>query len=130
MKYPVLLYTTLLSAFLLVPFAIQVLVYLPFVAFARFLGRPTIGGSATTTISSWRALVIIAAIILALVHTAQRLRGGGSQFLFVEGDSVISLTLYVSLVLLALCAVAIATDLTTRVYSTKLHDARSQRAVP
>jgi hypothetical protein len=43
---------------------------------------------------------------------------------------VISLTLYVSLVLLALCAVAIATDLTTRVYSTKLHDARSQRAVP
>ena len=56
---------------------------------------------------------IICAIILGAAHTAQRLKGGGSQFLFVEGDSLVSITVYVSLVLLALCPVVIAIDLTT-----------------
>jgi hypothetical protein len=40
-------------------------------------------------------------------------QGEEAQSLFVEGDSVVSLTLYSSLVLLALCAAVIATDLTT-----------------
>jgi len=112
-----------------ISFHIQVLVYLLFVALAGFFGRPNIGGSATTAISSWRVPVIIAAIILDLVHTAQRLKGGGSQFLFVEGDSVVSLTLYVSLVLPAICAVVIATDLTARADGTRLRYARSRRGV-
>ena len=57
-------------------------------------------------------------------------QGEEAQSLFVEGDSVVSLTLYSSLVLLALCAAVIATDLTTRVYGTRLHYAKSRRGVP
>jgi hypothetical protein len=113
-----------------ISFHIQVLVYLPFVALARFSGRPDIGGSPTTPIPWWRVPVIIGAIILGVAHTAQRLNGGGSQFLFIEGGSVVRLTLYVSLVLLALCAVVIATDLATCVCGARLHYARSRRGVP
>jgi hypothetical protein len=95
-----------------IPFHIHLLVYLPFVAFAHFIRRPNIGGDATNAIFAWwRVPVIISAIILALAHTAQRLKGGGSQFLFVEGDLVVRLSLYVSLVLLLLGAVVIAIDL-------------------
>jgi hypothetical protein len=113
-----------------IPFYIHVLVYLPFVALARSFGRPNVEASARNAVFSWRVPVIISAIILGVAHTAQRLKGGGSQFLFVEGDSVVRLTLYVSLVLLALCAVVIAIDLTTCVYGTTLHRARSRRGVP
>src|ERR1700730_15649122 len=96
-----------------ISFHIQVLAYLPFVALVRCFGRPSTGGNATTAIPWWRVPLIIAAILLGVAHTAQRLKGGGSQFLFIEGDSVVRLTLYVSLVLPALCAVVIATDLAT-----------------
>jgi hypothetical protein len=113
-----------------IPFHIHVLVYLPFVALARFFGRASAGGSVTTAVLSWRVPVIIFAIILGLAHTAQRLKGGGSSFLFVEGDSVVRLAVYVSLVLLALCALLIALDLTTCVYGTRLHRARSRHGVP
>jgi hypothetical protein len=111
-----------------ISFHIQVLVYLPFVALPRFSGRPNIGGS--HAIPWWRVPLIIAAIILGVAHTAQRLNGGGSQFLFIEGGSVVRLTLYVSLVLLALCAALIATDLATNVYGARLHYAGSRRGVP
>jgi hypothetical protein len=60
--------------------------------------------------------------ILGAAHTVQRLAGGGSYFLFVEGDSVVSIALYVSLVLLGLCAVVIAIDL-----AMGINDARSNR---
>jgi hypothetical protein len=113
-----------------IPFHIHVLVYLPFVALARFFGRASAGGSVTTAVLSWRVPVIIFAIILGLAHKAQRLKGGGSSFLFVEGDSVVRLAVYVSLVLLALCALLIALDLTTCVYGTRLHRARSRHGVP
>jgi hypothetical protein len=113
-----------------IPFYSHVLVYLPFVALARSFGRANVGGSATTAVLSWRVPVIIFAIILGLALTAQRLKGGGSQFLFLEGDSVVRLSVYVSLVLLALCAVLIAIDLTTCVYGTRLQRARSRRGVP
>jgi hypothetical protein len=112
-----------------IPFYIHVLVYLPFVALARSFGRPNVGASATNAVFSWRVPIIIFTIILGVAHTAQRLKGGGSQFLFVEGDSV-RLTLYVSLVLLVLCAVLIAIDLKTCVYGTTLHRARLRGGVP
>jgi hypothetical protein len=108
----------------------HVLIYLPFVAFARSFGRLNVGARATNAVFSWRIPVIICAIILGVAHTAQRLEGGGSQFLFVEGVSAVRLSLYVSLVLLALCAAVIATDLTTRVYDTKLHHASAQSGIP
>jgi hypothetical protein len=113
-----------------IPFWDHVLVYLPFVAFARSFGRLNVGVRATNAVFSWRVPVIICAIILGAAHTAQRLKGGGSQFLFVEGGSVVSIYLYGSLVLLALCAVMIAIDLTTRVYGTRLYRDSSRRGVP
>jgi hypothetical protein len=112
-----------------IPFYIHVLVYLPFVALARFFGRASVGGSATTAVLSWRVPVIIFAIILGLAHTAQRLKGGGTSFLFVEGDSVVSLSVYVSLLLLALCAVLIALDLKLRIWD-EIKAVRSRRGVP
>jgi hypothetical protein len=113
-----------------IPFYIHVIVYLPFVSFARAFGRPNVGGNATNAVFSWRVPVIIFAVILGVAHTAQRLKGGGSQFLFVEGDSVVSISLYVSLVLLALCAVLIAIDLATRIYGTRSYRDSSQRGAP
>jgi len=112
-----------------IPFHIQVLAYLPFVALARLFGSPNVRGSATTAVLSWKVPVVIFTIILGVAHTAQRLKGGGSQFLFVEGDSVVHLSLYVSLALLTLCAMVIATDLITRIYGARLHHARSQRGI-
>jgi hypothetical protein len=113
-----------------IPFLAHVIVYLPFVSFARFFGRPNVGGNTTNAVFSWRVPVIIFAVILGLTHTAQRLRGGGSQFLFVEGASVVSITLYVSLVLLALCAVLIAIDLAMGIYGTRSYRDSSRRGVP
>jgi hypothetical protein len=113
-----------------IPFYGQVLVYLPFVALARSCGRLDVGVRAANAVFSWRVPVIICAIILGAALTAQRMKGGGSQFLFVEGSSVVSISLYVSLVLLALCAILIAIDLTTRVSGTRLYRRSSQRGVP
>ena len=113
-----------------IPFYGQVLVYLPFVAFARSLGRHKVGATATKAVFSWRVPVIICAIILGAALTAQRLKGGGSQFLFIEGSSAVSISLYVSLVLLALCGVMIAIDLTTLVGGTRSYGDTSRNAVP
>jgi hypothetical protein len=88
-----------------IPFLHQVLVYLPFVAFARSFGKVSAGLTANNAVGWWRILVISSAIILGAAHTAQRLRGEGSSFLF-QGELV-----YFSLALLALCAAMIATDL-------------------
>ena len=108
----------------------MVLVYLPFVALARPFGRLNIGVRATNAAFPWRVPVIICAIILGAALTAQRLKGGDSPFLFIEGSSVVSISLYVSLVLLALCGVLIAIDLTTLVSGTRLYRGSSRRVVP
>jgi hypothetical protein len=113
-----------------IPFHIHVLVYLPFVAFSRLFGRSNVRDSAKDAVRSRRVPVIVSTIILGVAHTAQRLKGGGSQFLFIEGGSVVRLTLYVSLVLLTLCATMIAIDLKTRVYDTKLRSASCKHGVP
>jgi hypothetical protein len=120
----------LTSALLLnISFYNNVIVYLPFVSFARFFGIANVGGNVTNAVFSWRVPVIIFAIILGVAHTAQRLKGGGSQFLFVEGYSVVSISLYVSLVLLALCAVLIAIDFATGIYGTRSYRDNSRRGV-
>jgi len=113
-----------------IPFYAHVLIYLPFVALGRFFGRANVGGSGTTAAFSWRIPVIIFAIVLGLAYTAQRLKGEGSRILFLEGDSVVSLSVYVSLGLLALCAVLIALDLKNCVFGTRLQRARSRGGVP
>jgi hypothetical protein len=113
-----------------IPFYGNVLVYLPFVAFARSFGRLNVGVRATSAAFPWRVPVIICAIILGAALTTQRLKGGGSPFLFVEGSSVVSISVYVSLVLLALCGVLIAIDLTTRLYGTRVSGDSSRSAVP
>jgi hypothetical protein len=120
----------LASALLLnIPFHGYALVYLLFLAFTRFFGRLNAGIRATNAVFSWRVLAIICAITLGAALTAQRLKGGGSQFLFVEGSSVVSFSLYGSLVLLALCAVMIAIDLKTHIYGTRLYRDSARRAV-
>ena len=113
-----------------IPFYGNVLIYLPFVALAPSFGRLNVGVRATNAVFSWRVPVIICATILGAALTAQRLKGGGSQFLFIEGSSAVSVSLYLSLVLLALCGVMIAVDLTTRVYGRRLYGESSRRAVP
>jgi hypothetical protein len=110
-----------------IPFHIHVLVYLPFLALARFFGESNEGDSVTNVDFSWRIPIIIFALILGVAHTAQRFKGGGSQFLFIERDSVVHLTLYVSSMLLALCAIAIVIDLKRCVYETRLHRVKLQR---
>jgi hypothetical protein len=113
-----------------IPFHTHVLVYLPFVAFARFFGRPNVGSNATNAVFSWRIPVIISAFILGVAHTVQRLKGGGASFLFVEGDAVVSIILYVSLVLLGLCAVVIAIDLAMGINGTRSYRESSRRGAP
>jgi hypothetical protein len=113
-----------LANFLLlnIDFYFHTLVYLPFIALARFFGRPKV--SAATAGPLWRVPVIVSAVILGVTHTAQRLRGEGGEFLFVAGASELGpLVLYVSLALLIFCIVVIAIDLVRCVY-----DTRSQRA--
>jgi hypothetical protein len=112
-----------------IPFYIHVLVYLPFVALARFSGRAK-GGSESTRAFSWRLPVIVCAVLLGLAHTAQRLRGEGFQFLFVAESSDLSpLMLYGSLALLVFCFGVIAIDLASRVYDKRLQRTRQQRGV-
>jgi hypothetical protein len=118
------------SLLLNIAFYGNILVYLPFVAFPRSFGRRDVGGRGANAVFSWRVPVVICAIILGAALTAQRLKGGGSQFLFIEGSSVVSISVYVSLVLLALCGVMIAIDLTTRVHGTRLSGDSSRSAVP
>jgi hypothetical protein len=111
-----------------IPFYFHVLVYLPFVALARFFGKSKVGGSAATETFFWRVPVIVFTVILGVAHTAQRLRGGGAEFLFIGGASELSpLVLYGSLALLVFCIVVIAIDLTRCVYSARLQRAESRR---
>jgi hypothetical protein len=118
------------SLLLNIAFYGQVLVYLPFIALARCFGRLDVGAKAANGAFSWRVPVIICAILLGAALTAQRLNGGGSPFLFIEGSSVLSISLYVSLVLLALCGVLIAIDLTRLISGTRLYRDSSRPAVP
>jgi hypothetical protein len=81
----------LVNALLLnIPFYIHVLVYLPFVAFARLFGRSEVGATATTLVFAWRVPVIVSAVILGVAHTAQRVRGEGAQFLFAAQSADLS----------------------------------------
>jgi hypothetical protein len=96
-----------------IPFYIHVLVYFPFIALARFVRRPESGNSAALPVYSWRIPVVVFSVVLGLAHTAQRLRGGGGQFLFAAGSTDLSpLMLYGPLALLVFCFVIIAIDLT------------------
>jgi len=113
-----------------IPFYFHVIVYLPFVALSRFFGRPNAADGTPNAVFAWRYPVILFAVILGVAHTVQRVRGGGSYFLFIEGESVVSISLYVSLVLLALCSVLIAFDLATGIYGARLYVDRSRRGVP
>jgi hypothetical protein len=112
-----------------ITFHIHVLIYLPFVAFSHLIRRSHTSHSAISGRFSWRTPIIVFAIILGLALSVQRLRGGGSQFLFIEGDAV-RLTLYVSLVLLALCAILVAFDLKACLYDAATDFTDSQRSVP
>jgi hypothetical protein len=113
-----------------IPFHAHVLAYLPFAALGRFFGRSNVGSGATNVFSSWRILLITFTTLLGVAHTVQRLKGGGSQFLFVEGDAATRLTLYVSLALWTLCAALIAIDLAMCLYTTRPHHAGSPSGVP
>jgi hypothetical protein len=96
-----------------IPFYIHVLVYLPFISLARFVGAPQREDNATIPVYSWRIPVIVFSVILGVAHTAQRLSGGGGQFLFTAGSTDLSpLMLYGPLTLLVFCFVVIAIDLT------------------
>jgi hypothetical protein len=111
-----------------IDFYFQALVYLPFVALARFFGRSKV--SAATEVPSWRVPVIVSTVILGVAHTAQRLRGEGGEFLFVAGASDLGpLVLYGSLALLIFCVVVIAIDLVRCVYDTRLQRAESRPSV-
>jgi hypothetical protein len=113
-----------------IDFYFQALVYLPFLALARFFGTSKVGYSAATGVLSWRVPVIVSTVVLGVVHTAQRLRGEGGEFLFVAGASDLGpLVLYGSLGLLAFCVVVIAIDLIACVYGTRLQRAESRRGV-
>jgi hypothetical protein len=101
-----------------------VLVYLPFVALGRSFGSLKAGFRATSAVFLWRTPVIVGAVVLGAALTIQRLKGGGAPFLFIEGDSAVSVWLYVGLILLAFCAVTIAIDLT------RLYRDSSRRGVP
>ncbi|HEY0794036.1 MAG TPA: hypothetical protein VGD78_23445, partial [Chthoniobacterales bacterium] len=70
------------------------------------------GGGETTMVFVWQVRVAVFVVILGIAHTAQRLGGGGANFLFVAGYSdPSSLVLYGSLALLVFCVVVIAVDL-------------------
>ena len=112
-----------------IPFYINVLVYLPFITFPRGFGRANFEARATNPALRWWLPVTVCAVILGVALTAQRLTGGGSQFLFIEGASVVSISLYVSLVLLSFCALIIALDLRTRLAGARLSRANSRSAV-
>jgi hypothetical protein len=96
-----------------IPFYIHVLVYLPFIALARFVRRPERGDEAAIPVYSWRIPVVVLSVFLGAAHTAQRFSAGGGQFLFAAGSTDLSpLMLYGPLALLVFCLVIIAADLT------------------
>jgi hypothetical protein len=95
-----------------IPFYTHVVVYLPFIALARFVRKPESGDNAASPVYSWRIPVVIFAVVLGVAHTAQRLSGGGGQFLFTAGSTDLSpLMVYGPLTLLVFCFVIIAVDL-------------------
>jgi hypothetical protein len=96
-----------------IPFYFHVLVYFPFLALSRFVSYPESGDNAALPVYSWRIPVVVFSVVLGIAHTAQRLSGGGGQFLFMAGSEDLSpLMLYGPLPLLAFCFVIIAIDLT------------------
>jgi hypothetical protein len=103
-----------------IPFYIHVLVYLPFITFPPGFRKLNLDTRATNTVFSWRVPVITGVAILGAILTVQRLAGGGSQFLFIEGASVETISLYVSLALLSFCALMIAFDLATGLAGARL----------
>jgi hypothetical protein len=112
-----------------IPFYIHALVYLPFITFPRGFKRVNLEAPAPNAVFHWSLPVTVCAVILGVGLTAQRLTGGGSQFLFIEGASVVNISLYVSLVLLSFCAVIIALDLRTRLPGARLSRASLRSAV-
>lgn len=94
-----------------IPFYFHVPVYLSFVTFARFSGRPKIR-SGTTAISPAQVLLVASAILLGLAHTVQRFRGEGFQFLFLGQSADLSpFMMYAQLALLLFGGIVIAIDL-------------------
>jgi hypothetical protein len=112
-----------------IPFYFHVLVYLPFITFPRGFGRVNLDARATNPVFRWWLPVTVCTVILSVVLSVQRLTGGGSQFLFIEGASAVSISLYVSLVLLSFCALMIAFDLRTRLAGARLSRASSRGVV-
>jgi hypothetical protein len=112
-----------------IPFYIHVLVYLPFITFPRGFGRVNLEAPETNAVFRWWLPVTVSTGILAVVLTAQRLTGGGSPFLFIEGASAVSISLYVSLVLLGFCALMIALDLRTQLAGARLSRPSSRSVV-
>lgn len=112
-----------------IPFYIHVLVYLPFITFPRGFGRRKLEARETSVAFRWWLPVTVGAVILGFALTAQRLTGGGSQFLFIEGAPVVSISLYVALVVLSFCALIIALDLRGRLASARLSRTSSPSAV-
>jgi hypothetical protein len=111
-----------------IDFYFHALVYLPFVALVRFFGKSKDRDTANIPVFTWQIPVIAFTIILGMVHTAQRLRGEGGEFLFSAGPSDLSpLVLYGSLALLVGCVIVIAADLLSCVSRTRLQRAELRR---
>jgi hypothetical protein len=112
-----------------IPFYIHVLVYLPFITFPHGFGSVNSEARRTNAVFRWWLPLTACAVILGAALTAQRLTGGGSSFLFIEGASAVTMSLYVSLALLSFCALMIALDLRTRLADARLSRASSRRVV-
>src|ERR1700747_361776 len=112
-----------------IPFYVHVLVYLPFITFPRGFGRVNLEARATNPGFRWLLPATVCAVLLGAALTVQRLTGRGSGFLFIEGASAVTISLYVSLVLLSFCALMIALDLTTRSAGARLSRVGSRNVI-
>lgn len=112
-----------------IPFYLHVLVYLPFISFPRGFRRVNLEARATNAGFRWWLPATVCAVLLGGALTVQRLTGRGSGFLFIEGASAVSISLYVSLVLLSFCALMIALDLRNRLAGARLSPASSRNVV-
>jgi hypothetical protein len=112
-----------------IPFYVHVLVYLPFISFPRGIRRLNLEVRATNAGFRWWLPATVCAVLLGAALTVQRLTGRGSGFLFIEGASAVTISLYVSLVLLSFCALMIALDLTTRSAGARLSRVGSRNVI-
>ena len=112
-----------------IPFYVHVLVYLPFISFPRGIRRLNLEVRATNAGFRWLLPATVCAVLLGAALTVQRLTGRGSGFLFIEGASAVTISLYVSLVLLSFCALMIALDLTTRSAGARLSRVGSRNVI-